>query len=317
MVSFGDAKEVDESQSAKGLFSSLFPADSCRLHHASRQAASQVKNGTPAALHLICVHGRLGLFGYHRSHLVAKVSIVPRKYSRPLTSSFCSSLTMTSSCTIPMSRTTDMAVPSYNLLAADNLSCGSPSEAPASYTVRQIPSPGKSGSGADIGVDPSQLIGKVLRRVRRSRTHPNVTLYFSDRTAFQIRVVGYDPQHRGIPKEIETDHALEPIFNHPAGECGVALTVANAAIITLADKAFALGERESRWDQQHSGVALKFREDGRWHCVWATLEEYSGAEKRACVFRSYHDVYLDVLDRPPQRHCPRTRKMRYSDKDYK
>ncbi|OCH95167.1 hypothetical protein OBBRIDRAFT_646596 [Obba rivulosa] len=187
----------------------------------------------------------------------------------------------------------------------DDLSGGSSSEASASFKVRLPPSPRRSRQDTELGVDPSQLIGKVLRRVRRSRSHPNVTLYFTDDTAFQIRVVGYDPQHRGIPKAIETDHALEPIFNHPAGECNVALTVANAAIITLADKAFALGERESRWDQQHAGVALKFHEDNRWHCVWAILQEYDDVGKRDCIFRSYNDVYLDVLDRPPRRHRQR------------
>ncbi|EMD37898.1 hypothetical protein CERSUDRAFT_83648 [Gelatoporia subvermispora B] len=198
---------------------------------------------------------------------------------------------------------------SFSDTASDDRSSGSTSEASTSSKMRRPPSPTKSRSDASLGVDPSQLIGKVLRRVRRSRAHPNVTLYFADDTAFQIRVAGYDPQHRGIPKEIETDHALEPIFNHPSGECNVALTVANAAIITLADKAFALGERESRWDQQHAGVALKFREDGRWHCVWATLQEYEDVDKRDCIFRSYHDVYLDALDRPPRRQKSRPRRV--------
>jgi len=101
------------------------------------------------------------------------------------------------------------------------------------------------------------------------------------------------------------DPDLEPIFNHPDGECEVDLTISNAAIVTLTDKAYALRGRESRWDQHHSAIAFKFEEDNRWHCVWATLAEYSGRGRTSCVFRTYNDVYLDVV-----RHAATGRKRR-------
>src|ERR1700722_95200 len=56
-----------------------------------------------------------------------------------------------------------------------------------------------------VGIDPADLVGKVLTRVRRSPPHPTLTLDFSDNTTFQILVDGYDPVHRGIPKELVTD----------------------------------------------------------------------------------------------------------------
>lgn len=152
-----------------------------------------------------------------------------------------------------------------------------------------------------VGVDPAQLIGKALKGVRRSHNHPNVTLQFTDNTAFQILVDGYDPRHRGVPKYIETDPDLEPIFNHPDDLRDGPLTICNAARITLADKAFDLNGRGSRWDQTHCGIALKFKEDGRWHCIWAMLAEYEHHGQMNCIFRSYHDVYLAALAPLPGR----------------
>ncbi|KAH9949557.1 hypothetical protein B0H21DRAFT_99485 [Amylocystis lapponica] len=188
---------------------------------------------------------------------------------------------------------------------------------PSSYSAdSSLPSPSSSSSSSlswstpnsrppqTLGINPSQLVGKVLKLVRRSPTHPNVTLHFSDNTTFQILVDGYDPVHRGIPKEIEMDPDLEPIFNHPEGQCAVDLTISKAAIVTLTDKAFVLGERESRWDQYHSAIAFKFEEENRWHCVWATLAEYNGRGRTDCVFRTYHDVYLDTPHRAPRKRKP-------------
>ncbi|KAI0930284.1 hypothetical protein AcV5_007041 [Taiwanofungus camphoratus] len=177
----------------------------------------------------------------------------------------------------------------------------STSPAQSSWRRPAHSSPTKPHGPDEIGVDPSQLIGKVLKRVRRSPNHPNVTLHFADDTAFQILVDGYDPVHRGIPKQIEVDPDLEPLFNHQGREAEVNLTICNAAVVTLADKAFELGKKESRWDQRHSGIALKFKEENRWHCVWATLAEYDDHGRTNCVFRSYHDVYLDAVHRSPRK----------------
>ncbi|PIL36193.1 hypothetical protein GSI_01853 [Ganoderma sinense ZZ0214-1] len=169
-----------------------------------------------------------------------------------------------------------------------------------------------------IGVDPHALVGKQLTRVRRSRTHPCTTLQFSDGSAYQILVVGYDPHYPGLPKVLESD---SPILNPLAsnGTANVRLTVSHATSITLSDKAFqvrgspqpsspispsptsspsknaALAPREDRWTQRHAALALKFEEEPGWHCVWATMAEYDGKDGERCVFRNYADVYLDGL----------------------
>lgn len=163
-----------------------------------------------------------------------------------------------------------------------------------------------------IGVDPRELIGKVLKGIRRSPAHPCVTLHFADGTSYQIRVDGYDPKHRGVPKTLESDSNFEPYLNHPGDVLEVCLTVVNAAKITLSDKAFDAGGRGSKWDQAHSGIALKFEEDGHWHCVWAQLAEYDETRPMMCTFRSYHDVYLDVLRPTTKKQKTNRRKGRRS-----
>lgn len=37
----------------------------------------------------------------------------------------------------------------------------------------------------------------------------------------------------------------------------------------------------------------------RWHCVWAALEEFDDAGQ--CTFKSFNDVYLERLGRPPSK----------------
>ncbi|KAI0785621.1 hypothetical protein C8Q75DRAFT_882321 [Abortiporus biennis] len=146
-----------------------------------------------------------------------------------------------------------------------------------------------------IGIHPSEMIGKVLKRISRSDKHPTVTLYFTDNTSFQIRVDGYNPMYPGLPKQIETDPALEPIFSRLEDDTDpVAFTISHAVMTTLTDRAFQKGEKDSHWDQHHSAVAFKFAEEGRWHCVWVTMEEHDGPG--TCIFRSFDDVYLDKLD---------------------
>lgn len=163
-----------------------------------------------------------------------------------------------------------------------------------------------------IGADPRALIGKVLKGIRSSPAHPCVTLYFADNTSYQIRVDGYDPRHRGIPKTLEADSNFEPYLNRPGELLDVSLTVVNAAKITLSDKAFDASGRGSKWDQAHSGIAMKLKEHGHWHCVWAQLAEYDDRYPVTCVFRSYNDVYLDVLRPTTKKPRINRRKGRHS-----
>ncbi|KAK7472669.1 hypothetical protein VKT23_000782 [Stygiomarasmius scandens] len=159
-----------------------------------------------------------------------------------------------------------------------------------------------------VGIDPSELIGKVLSRARRSPVHPVITLDFTDDTSFQILVDGYSPRLRGIPKELEMDDSLDNII--AAGL--VDLEIVDCALITLQDKAFDRKHNlnsdrpvDVRWDQKHLGIAIKFAEENpRWHCVWATLREYDD-DLKSCVFRSYDDVYLDRLDRSSRKRFSR------------
>lgn len=178
------------------------------------------------------------------------------------------------------STTTSM---SSSLSASDV--AGSPSKA------RRRPTPLRMQSA---GVDPRLLVGKVLKHVRRSPNHPAITLSFSDETSYQILVDGYDPRHPGIPKILEMDELLRRLFDPPEGHIDVDLVIMDCCIINLSDKAFAMEDCGQRWDQSHSGIAFKFEEERRWHCVWATLEERD-TELDRCVFRSYDDVYLKPL----------------------
>ena len=151
-----------------------------------------------------------------------------------------------------------------------------------------------------IGVDPDQIVGKVLIRIRRSLTHPAVTLHFADNTIYQVRVDGYDPIHRGIPKELEMNSVLVPLFKPPGGQIDVHLTVTHARLVKLKDTAHEWSEtRESRWNVEHLALALKFAEEPGWHCVWATMAEYDG-DFGPCTFRSFEDVYLAELDASPR-----------------
>ncbi|CDO77332.1 hypothetical protein BN946_scf184775.g23 [Trametes cinnabarina] len=165
------------------------------------------------------------------------------------------------------------------------------------------------------GIDLSTLVGRILTRVRRSRAHPSLTLHFADGGAVQVRVVGYDPQYRGIPKTLESD---SPVLNPASGATDVKLTVKHAAMITLSDKAFQMESggrgtrsgtaRESRWTQKHAAFAVK-----GWHCIWATLAEYDEKDVGTCVFRNFADVYVDSVQptsvsptsRPPARSLTR------------
>ena len=180
---------------------------------------------------------------------------------------------------------------------------------------------GKGKRPDDLGLTKSayQNLYTVLKRVRRSSIHPSLTMDFADGTTFQVLIDGYNPVHPGVPKTLEMDASLDPIFNPPNGQLSVDLTIADCAAITLMDKAHdsrpeLQGARDEHWDQHHRGVAFKFLEENgtgkSWHCVWATLAEFD-AEQGACVFRSFDDVFIERLQRSPARsrspkkHSPR------------
>lgn len=157
-----------------------------------------------------------------------------------------------------------------------------------------------------LGVSPSDMIGKVLKRISRSQSHPTITFHFTDNTTYQVRVEGYNPMYPGIPKEIETDPGFGPILQQLESPGNATYTISHAKMVTLHDRAYELGKKESRWDQHHEAVAFKFAEEGRWHCIWVTLAEYERNSRR-CIFRSFDDVYLDKLDRPGKKRRPGSR----------
>ncbi|TFK54194.1 hypothetical protein OE88DRAFT_1675676 [Heliocybe sulcata] len=215
-------------------------------------------------------------------------------------------------------------------------SSSSSSATPPSPTTptkpRQMPQPLRLNS---IGLDPSILVGKTLTTIRRSPSHPALTLHFSDNTSFQILVDGYDPVHKGVPKELEMDDGFVGVLeactakserqrgrSASGGKLAKGKLITACALIRMTDKAFERQKiqdedvawprlapsfgRESKWDQNHLGLAFKFAPSegddmpSRWHCVWATLAEYDEFVG-TCTFRSYDDVYLNKLERTPRK----------------
>jgi len=174
-----------------------------------------------------------------------------------------------------------------------------PSSVPSSPTnLKSGRSNGVRLDPAPDEVDPISLIGKTLIGVRRSPTHPNVVLLFSDKSSFQIRVDGYNPQYPGIKKEIELSQRCAEVFPARGGSSSVELTIDHCASISMLDKAFdARGSRECYWEQSHRSIAFKFKQRDGWHCVWAMLAE--NEEYGQCIFRNFEDVYLA---RSPPRH---------------
>lgn len=198
-------------------------------------------------------------------------------------------------------------MPSHNNLDSPLSSKSSPSSPSSPASRRKQPPPGPADS---IGIDPDQIVGKVLLHIRQSPTHPAVTLRFADNTTYQVRVDGYDPVYRGIPKELETNSLLLPLFKPPRGQIDVRLTVAHARMIKLKDTAHEWSQtRESRWNVEHVALALKFAEEPGWHCVWATMAEYDG-DFGPCTFRNFEDVYLAEM----QHNSSSPRKRKYPPK---
>ena len=141
-------------------------------------------------------------------------------------------------------------------------------------------------------VDPVSLVGKTLVQVRRSPNHPSITLHFSDKTSYQIRVDGYNPQFPGLNKVLEMNAQSQGVFPEGGGQTDVRLTVDRCASIRMRDKAFdARSSKETSWDQGHFGLVFKFKERDGWHCLWAMLAD-NDSSTGMCVFRSFEDVYI-------------------------
>ena len=204
--------------------------------------------------------------------------------------------------------------PSVDTDAASDTSLPS-SSGTSSYLISPPPSPSKSRKAPvpirlhPIGIDPTAIIGKVIKRIKPSPTHPAVTLDFDDDTTYQVRIDGYDPVYRGTPKTIETNAVLRPLFQPTNGASHVHLTVTDCRLISLKDVAHQRTENaESRWSVEHLALAFKFEEQPGWHCCWATMAEYE-REGGPCTFRSFDDVYLDEISRSP-RNSPRKNRHR-------
>ncbi|KAF8520470.1 hypothetical protein BU17DRAFT_14061, partial [Hysterangium stoloniferum] len=164
------------------------------------------------------------------------------------------------------------------------------------------------------GVNPCNVVGKVLQRTVRSPRHPMITLHFSDSTVFQIHVEGYNPRpsFRGVPKELETDSSFQDLLSACGnGESCLGLAIADCRFVRLTDKAFEKKKRDDKWDQSHRGLAFKFEGRAGWHCVWATIVEHDDDSQKE-IFRSYEDVYLQPLSAPssPNKTRPSARPKR-------
>ncbi|KAH8828224.1 hypothetical protein DL96DRAFT_1602288 [Flagelloscypha sp. PMI_526] len=154
-----------------------------------------------------------------------------------------------------------------------------------------------------LGINPKALVGKTLRRSKRSSLHPSLILECSNSPQqsgsllYQLRIPGYDPRHRGVPKELLiNDSPTDELPNSPIVDC---------VLIQLSDKAFrrpgSPGSDIEWWNQDHTALALKFEEPHRgWHTVCARLQDHDPA-LGDCTFRSYTDVYIEELQRSPRK----------------
>jgi len=156
----------------------------------------------------------------------------------------------------------------------------------------------------EASIDPSSIVGKTLRRVHRGASHPNLTLVFTDGTAVQVLIDGYNPQAPGVPKALEMDPTLEQAL--PTDGRNLELLVTDCALVKLTDKAYdaaSSGAEVQRWDQDHMGIAFKFAGmSASWMACWAVVNDDDG-KFGTSTFRTYEDVYLKPLD--PRRSRPR------------
>ncbi|GJE92219.1 hypothetical protein PsYK624_083720 [Phanerochaete sordida] len=112
-----------------------------------------------------------------------------------------------------------------------------------------------------LGVDPSEMVGKVLKSIRRSPAHPTLTLHFADRTAYQVRTDGYNPAHPGVPKQLESNMDLETLLASERALEDLNWTVSRARIFKMSDKGFSqLDKRETSWHLDHTALAFQCEE---------------------------------------------------------
>ena len=76
-----------------------------------------------------------------------------------------------------------------------------------------------------------------------------------------LKMEGYNPNVRGLSKELEMDSSLDDVLN-TAGNRTVDLVILDCALVRLTDKAFerhdADASSDSRWDQDHLEIAFKY-----------------------------------------------------------
>ena len=99
------------------------------------------------------------------------------------------------------------------------------------------------------------MVGKVLKSIRHS--HPISTLHFTGRTAYQIRIDGYNPSHPGVPKQLETDMDFSSLL---ASEQAADLnwTITKAGIFKMPDKRFSqFDKRRASWHLDRAALAFQ------------------------------------------------------------
>lgn len=109
------------------------------------------------------------------------------------------------------------------------------------------------------------------------------------------------------------DLSLEQILWGDEGS-QIELVIADCTITKLTDKAFERrleGPRgriyDSKWDQDHLGIAFKFKDIDSWHSVWASMTDYD-EQLGFCKLRSYKDVFLSQLQDGPRHRSKSPRK---------
>ena len=111
-----------------------------------------------------------------------------------------------------------------------------------------------------MGIDPSELVGKVLKSIRRSPSRPTMTVRFADNTTYQVRIDGYNPSHPGVPKQLEMDMDLSSLLASEQAE-DLNWKVTKARTFKMLDKGFSkLGKKEDSWHLDHTALAFQCEE---------------------------------------------------------
>jgi hypothetical protein len=123
-------------------------------------------------------------------------------------------------------------------------------------------------SAARIGVDPSCLAGKRLAQVHRSEKHPFYHLAFTDGSQYKIHLEDYEPG-----KALELAHTpgfgerIEPFLDADSeGRRADLMLIENCSFAVPKDKEL----RKRGLYRVTDHLALAFKVEGRWTCVWGT-----------------------------------------------